>query len=462
MKVLFDIIVVGSGPAGLSAAITANEFGLKVLVIDEQSEIGGQVYKSIGKNLDRRKTFLGEDYFNGKKLYEKFLSSKIEYWLNTSVWQINENKEVCFKRNEKTGIIKANFIIICGGAYERPMPITGWTLPGVMTVGAAQTLLKTSSVGADNSIFIGSGPLFYLTVYQYLKAGFKVKSVIDTTKSKQMVFALPYFLFAILRIDLILKGMFWMKYISKHTRVFKRPKKISILGLEKAESVAITLSGERLVKLESNNIFLHQGVIPNINLTMATGIKHHWNQLQRCWVPTLSNNGETSIDGIYVAGDNGEIGGVNVATLSGQIASLDILQKLKKLVGLRKYFLFFKLIREKALRPFLDKLFQPDKTTLIPDNKEEIVCRCENIKRVELEESIELGISGPNQLKSYSRAGMGNCQGRMCGLTVQSMIAIKQNRSLSEVGYYRLRPPIKPITIKELSSLEEYSLDEGE
>ena len=105
MKVLFDIIVVGSGPAGLSAAITANEFGLKVLVIDEQSEIGGQVYKSIGKNLDRRKTFLGEDYFDGKKLYEKFLSSKIEYWLNTSVWQINENKEVCFKRNEKTGII---------------------------------------------------------------------------------------------------------------------------------------------------------------------------------------------------------------------------------------------------------------------------------------------------------------------------------------------------------------------
>ncbi len=460
MKDIFDIIVIGSGPAGISASLTANELGLNVLVIDEQSQVGGQIYKSIGKNIDGKKDFLGKDYLKGKHLYERFISSGIEHWLETSVWQITENKEVCFKRNGLTGIIKSKFIVICGGAYERAMPITGWTLPGVMSVGAAQTLLKSSSVGADNCVFVGCGPLLYLTVYQYLRAGFKVKAVLDTSRLKQILYSIPYFFPALINFNLLWQGLRWIRHISKHTKVYTRVKNISILGKEKAQCLEITLSnGENLI-IDTQNIFLHQGIVPNINLTMATGIKHHWSQFQYCWHPTLSLSGETSIKGIYVAGDNGGIGGVNTSLTSGQIAALDIGKKLNKTTNFAKLLVWFKFLKDKSLRPFLDILFQLDENFLVPKNHNEIVCRCENVNKSEIENSIKLGISGPNQLKSFCRAGMGNCQGRLCGLTVQTMIALQQNRKLNEVGYYRLRPPVKPITMKELSSFEEYSLDE--
>ena len=460
MKDVFDIIVIGSGPAGLSTSLAANDLGLKVLVIDEQSQVGGQIYKSIGKNLDGKKNFLGKDYLKGQHLYERFISSGIEHWLETSVWQITENQEVCFKRNGLTGIIKSKFIVICGGAYERAMPITGWTLPGVMSVGAAQTLLKSSSVGADNCVFVGSGPLLYLTVYQYLKAGFKVKAVLDTSRLKQIIYSIPYFFPALINFNLLWQGLRWIRYISKHTKVHGRVKNISILGKEKVQGIEITLSNGGNLKIDTQNIFLHQGIVPNINLTMATGIKHHWSQFQYCWLPTLSLSGETSIKGIYVAGDNGGIGGVNTSITTGQIAALDIGKKLNKTTNFAKLFVYLKFLKDKSLRPFLDVLFKQDVSFLVPDNKNEIVCRCENVNKSEIENSIKLGISGPNQLKSYCRAGMGNCQGRLCGLTVQTMIALKQNRKLDEVGYYRLRPPVKPITLKELSSFEEYSPDE--
>lgn len=460
MKDVFDIIVIGSGPAGLSTSLAANDLGLKVLVIDEQSQVGGQIYKSIGKNLDGKKNFLGKDYLKGQHLYERFISSGIEHWLETSVWQITENQEVCFKRNGLTGIIKSKFIVICGGAYERAMPITGWTLPGVMSVGAAQTLLKSSSVGADNCVFVGSGPLLYLTVYQYLKAGFKVKAVLDTSRLKQIIYSIPYFFPALINFNLLWQGLRWIRYISKHTKVHGRVKNISILGKEKVQGIEITLSNGGNLKIDTQNIFLHQGIVPNINLTMATGIKHHWSQFQYCWLPTLSLSGETSIKGIYVAGDNGGIGGVNTSITTGQIAALDIGKKLNKTTNFAKLFVYLKFLKDKSLRPFLDVLFKQDVNFLVPDNKNEIVCRCENVNKSEIENSIKLGISGPNQLKSYCRAGMGNCQGRLCGLTVQTMIALKQNRKLDEVGYYRLRPPVKPITLKELSSFEEYSPDE--
>ena len=460
MKDIFDIIVIGSGPAGLSTSLTANELGLKVLVIDEQSQVGGQIYKSIGKNLDGKKNFLGKDYLKGQHLYKRFISSGIEHWLETSVWQITENQEVCFKRNGLTGIIKSKFIVICGGAYEKAMPITGWTLPGVMSVGAAQTLLKSSSVGADNCVFVGCGPLLYLTVYQYLKAGFKVKAVLDTSRLKQIIYSIPYFFPALINFNLLWQGLRWIRYISQHTKVYRRVKNISILGKEKAQGLEITLSNGDSLKIDTQNIFLHQGIVPNINLTMATGIKHHWSQFQYCWLPTLSFSGETSIKGIYVAGDNGGVGGVNTSITTGQIAALDIGKKLNKTTNFAKLFVWFKFLKDKSLRPFLDVLFQQDVNFLVPNNKNEIVCRCENVNKSEIENSIKLGISGPNQLKSYCRAGMGNCQGRLCGLTVQTMIALQQNRKLNEVGYYRLRPPVKPITLKELSSFEEYSPDE--
>ena len=111
-----------------------------------------------------------------------------------------------------------------------------------------------------------------------------------------------------------------------------------------------------------------------------------------------------------------------------------------------------------APRGFIDALYRPARSFRIPTGKT-IVCRCEEVRAEDVERAADLGCLGPAQLKSFTRAGMGPCQGRLCGLTVTEMIAARRGVSPAEVGYARLRPPVKPITLGELASLPTDALD---
>ncbi|MGB0818541.1 MAG: NAD(P)/FAD-dependent oxidoreductase, partial [Candidatus Puniceispirillaceae bacterium] len=147
----YDLVIVGSGPAGMSAAVEATKQKMKALVLDDQSSAGGQVYRNVihNRNIKAGLSFLGKDYWFGLNLADEFESSSVEVSTQSRVWQISEDKKVFFSRNGKAFCVQAKFVLIATGAMERPMPIPGWTLPGVMSVGAAQTLLKTNSSGAD-------------------------------------------------------------------------------------------------------------------------------------------------------------------------------------------------------------------------------------------------------------------------------------------------------------------------
>jgi len=111
------------------------------------------------------------------------------------------------------------------------------------------------------------------------------------------------------------------------------------------------------------------------------------------------------------------------------------------------------LATEEKFRPFLDVLFQPDERFLAPNDPQALVCRCEEISAGQLREVIAIGCEGPNQLKSFTRCGMGPCQGRMCGLSVASLLSTQLQRPMAEIGYYRVRQPVKPITLGELAAL---------
>ena len=110
------------------------------------------------------------------------------------------------------------------------------------------------------------------------------------------------------------------------------------------------------------------------------------------------------------------------------------------------------LARAERGRAFLDHLYRPAKAFRLPA-EEAVVCRCEEVSPQDVRDAIALGCTGPNQLKSFTRCGMGPCQGRFCGLTVTEMIADARGVSPAEVGYYRLRPPVKPITLGELAAM---------
>ena len=451
----YDLAIIGAGPAGMAAAVEASKNNLKVLVLDDQPAVGGQVYRQIDKNYHNSDelSYLGEDYWLGKKLVDNFWHSSAELLSESRVWQITRDKLIFFSRKGLAHQVQADFILISTGAMERPMPIPGWTLPGVMSVGGAQTLLKSNNSGVDGAVFAGSGPLFYLTIWQYLIAGLKIVAVIDTAPARLSLHHYLWAIPALLQLNLLLKGLRWKSYIRKNTKYFSQVRKVSISGQFAAESLSfIDRYGENK-KLFASHIFLHQGVVPNVNLTMATGLKHYWCPRQLCWHPETNIYGESSLKGVFVAGDGSGIAGVGAAILSGKTAAKRIFQYSCRPPIFSTVLSKFKRYRHAAARPFLDNLFRPPKDWRVPFDDETIVCRCEALKKADISLAISLGVAGPNQLKSFCRAGMGRCQGRMCGLTIQQMIADHNNLLEKDIGYFRLRPPIRPLTVGELASL---------
>ena len=197
---------------------------------------------------------------------------------------------------------------------------------------------------------------------------------------------------------------------------------------------------------------------PNIQITRQVGVDHEWYEPQRYWRPITNEWGTTSIETLAVAGDGAGIFGAEAASIAGRLAGLEAAYQLNKIDEIDRDVQAGPLLHEYkrilAIRPLLDDLYQPTRDILRPAN-ETIVCRCEEVSAGEIRKCVEEGATGPNQIKSYTRCGMGPCQGRMCGLTVSEVLAAARQKSIEEIGYFRLRPPIKPVTLGELTTMSD-------
>jgi NADPH-dependent 2,4-dienoyl-CoA reductase/sulfur reductase-like enzyme len=199
-------------------------------------------------------------------------------------------------------------------------------------------------------------------------------------------------------------------------------------------------------------------VVPNTQITRQLECEHVWDPIQRYWKPRLDPWGNTTVDGVAVAGDTGGIYGAAAAEQAGTLAAVDAACRLGA-ISLRQRDraaapLQRRLSRERAVRPFLDHLFRPHPEFYRPPDDDTLVCRCEEITAGQIRQSAALGSLGPNQVKAHIRCGMGPCQGRMCGLTVSELIAEVHGMDVVDVGYFRIRPPLKPLPLKALAELQ--------
>jgi len=183
-------------------------------------------------------------------------------------------------------------------------------------------------------------------------------------------------------------------------------------------------------------------------------VPHTWDGVQLCWTPPVDSFGTTPVEGIAIAGDGAGIAGGRAAADRGRLAGIAAVRAIDPhRTGLPDE-LAIRRDLDHALRgrAFIDKLYRPARTFRIPAD-DTIVCRCEEITAGQIRQAVAIGAEGPNQLKSFLRCGMGPCQGRLCGTTVTEVIADARNVAPAEVGYFRLRPPVKPITLAELANL---------
>jgi thioredoxin reductase/bacterioferritin-associated ferredoxin len=449
-----DLAIIGAGPAGMAAAVAAAGNGLDTVVLDEQALPGGQVHRGI-----EQRSVLSDDDRDGAALVAAFRASGATYHPMTSVWQVQALPDGGFAVMASTGGVsrklRARRLIVATGAQERPVPIPGWTLPGVLTVGAAQILLKTGGRLPETPVIIaGQGPLPLLYATQMLKAGGRPALVLDTTPRGGVRRAAPHALAALLGWRQVVTGLGFMREIRRASVPVMR-------GVDAVEAVG---DGGRLTSVrwrhkgtwheaDATVLLLHEGVIPQTHLTMSVGATHDWDKQQQCWRPRLDERGETTVPGLAVAGDGGGIGGWHVAELQGRMAGLRAASALTAVnnadainairLALRPWL---------AVRPLLDALYQPRAAIMTPAD-DVVVCRCEEKTAGDILRAVAAGALGPNQVKSFTRCGMGSCQGRQCLTTLTTLVAEARGVEPQEVGHLHIRPPLKPLTLGELAAL---------
>jgi NADPH-dependent 2,4-dienoyl-CoA reductase/sulfur reductase-like enzyme len=448
-----DLAIIGAGPAGMAAAIEARAWGLSVVVLDEQGAPGGQIYRAIETTDAVRRKILGPDYTAGAPLAEAFRASGATYLANATVWNVDHDLGVDYSRDGGSARVTARALVVATGAIERPTPLPGWTLPGVTTAGALQILLKAHGAVSEGAVLVGQGPLLYLIAAQMLEAGAPPKALVETGDPGALKRALPHLPGALRAWPYLAKGLRMIRRLKgAGVPLYKGATNVWIEGTEAAEAVVFTVDGV-VHRLPATVVALHQGVVPNQQVTRLLRCDHAWNPSQMCFTPVLDTAFETSIPNVFVAGDGAGIGGAVSAALRGRLVALRIAERLGKAEAAAQAPVVAALAKDRAIRPFLEALYAPSAQIMAPAD-DTIVCRCEEITAEQVRAAVALGAPGPNQVKSFLRTGMGPCQGRMCGLAVSAIIAQARGEAPDVVDYYRIRPPLKPLALAELATLE--------
>lgn len=469
-----DVIVIGAGPAGLAAADALAGSGLAVLMLDEQAAAGGQVYRGIDSSRLNTAGVLDQDYWTGRTLTQAPNLAQVEIAYQAKVWHIAEGNQVSYLQAGRAQTARGKFLVIATGARERPVAIPGWTLPGVMTAGAAQILLKTASVTADDAVFAGSGPLLYLIAAQYLAAGARIKAILDTTPGANYLRAAAGLLPCLGNRQLY-KGMGMLARLMRADVPFYRGVTgIQAHGPSTLSQVSWTSGGKRRT-LDCDALFLHQGVVPNIEIPLAAGCDWVWSEARLCWEIPVDAHGASSVPTVFVVGDGARIIGAKAAVLSGKLAASRIValtgvgaeasqgeaQRLspgnpqnkphdtphdKPLLRLRK--------RELRMRQFLDRLYRPDEASILSSDPQTVVCRCENLRIQDLVSTVPDAGADLNFVKSASRCGMGPCQGRQCSHST-ALLARRADPAQHQPVPLRPRSPLAPLSLQELASYKD-------
>ena len=456
----YDIVIIGSGFAGIASANILAGKGLSILMIDENFHVGGQLLRKIPQELGINKKYK-PDYV--KKIGNAFVNNlkrdDIEILNNTSVIGIYDNNEILIEiEKKKVASIHYEVILFTTGARERYLPFKGWTIPGVFSAGMSQVLMKSSGVLPSRDVVVGGSGLFlFSAAYEFLNNGAKVRSVLESTGIADKVKMLPVLLH---NFSKIMEGARYLGKIGSsgvpirfNTRIIEARGNGSLeeIVIGKTDRNGKLITGkEKIIKV--GGFAYSYGFVPNIELPNLAGCKISFKKELGGWVVDVNENMETSIPGVFCAGEVTGVGGALKSVNEGETASLSILERFEKngSIHAKKN----KLLKERKHHLNFAKYFntlygiRDEEISEIPD--ETIICRCEDVKMGDIREAVSNGFISPGALKTSVRAGMGNCQGRTCGPIIYNLLGSVSGIEGKNFTLFSNRPPVKPVKISSL------------
>lgn len=415
-----DLIVIGAGPAGLSAACAARACGLDVTLVDEQAAPGGQLFRNIETPMAQA-LLDPKERSAGLGLVKRFRESGATYYPGTTVWGLEPHRVSC-TMNGKAEELAASHIIVAPGGMERPVPFPGWTLPGVMGAGGADILLRSGgTLSADKNapvVLAGNGPLLLLLAGHLLEAGVPIAAWLDTGWWSRRIMAGALMPAGVLDMPYVAKGMkMALRVLKGKVPIIRNVTNIRAVGSDHLEKVVYDAGG-KTHEINASTLLRHEGIIPRTHILNSLNAKHAWDGVQRYWHPVVDENGRTSVDGISIAGDGTYVHGGDASMLKGAIAGVEIARRLGVISDAEAAYRSGPARRQlramRIARGFLRYVFAPNPAIFnVPD--ETLVCRCECVTAGDIRKAVAEGFRDVNEVKRFTRCGMGQCQGRMCG-----------------------------------------------
>ncbi|MEV8374036.1 FAD-dependent oxidoreductase [Kribbella sp. NPDC056861] len=451
------VVVVGAGPAGMSAAVAAADAGRSVVLVDAGTSVGGQFNRQLPAEFRaRRPEKLQHGWAAFARLRDRIAGDPaITHLTETSVWAVERSERstrLWLQRGEadaagrQVWAVETPALVLATGAYDRVLPFPGWELPGVYTAGAAQALAKGQRIAVGRRVVVaGTGPFLLPVAESLVGVGAEVVALLEANHPKTV--ARGWLSDPLAALTKLGEGAAYAALLARHRVPVKHGRTvIAAHGTDRVEAVTTARLDRNWTpipgteeRLEVDAVCLGFGFTPNLELAVST----------RCQLTEgpdggpavlVDGNQQTTTPGVWAAGELTGIGGAALAAAEGHVAGTAAAGSVTDEKTIRE------VAKGKRFAKALAVAYPVRDGWLAWSGADTNVCRCEEVSRGDVEEAVKAReVGGARSLKLSSRAGLGLCQGRVCGRNVAAISGVR-----NEYG----RPVGQPVRMSDLAGAE--------
>ncbi|MGP4089393.1 FAD/NAD(P)-dependent oxidoreductase [Streptomyces sp. KR55] len=430
------LAVIGAGPAGLAATVAAAARGVRVTLVDAATEAGGQFYRQPAAGLGaRRAQALHHHWRTWRRLRDALAghveAGRVTHLTDHHVWFVERGPSgnctvhaLLGPEQEEPATVRSDAVLLATGGYERVLPFPGWTLPGVVTAGGAQAMLKgTLAVPGRTAVVAGTGPLLLPVATGLAAAGVEVAALVESAgpaaflRQARALAAQP---------DKVAEGAGFAARLLRHrVRTLVRHTVVEAHGTDRLAAVTVAaLDADGRIRpgserrIPCDTLAVGHGMLPHTDLAETLGCRLDTTGVH------VDDEQRTDVPGVWAAGETTGIGGSALALAEGHIAGCSAAARLHGTAPDPRTWAAAARSRTR-LRAFfaaLDTGYAPPAQWAEQVTDDTVVCRCEEVTAQAVRVAVrELGAGDLRTVKLLTRAGMGWCQGRMCGPAVAGL-----------------------------------------